>query len=792
MFKLFSNVSLRFRIIAGCLFILTFFAANALFSVNSIRSLEKTSARVDHTHNVLAEAASVLASAVDMETGMRGYLLAGKEEFLDPYNTGREVFDVKVATLKDTVSDNAAQVELLDEIYSNIHEWQDNVTEPTIALRREIGDSMTMNDMAILVGEANGKVYFDAFRGQIAGFVKTEKDLLEKRRKLESTEKAQWVEHTLFVIAEAENLLSQAVDMETGMRGYLLSGKDEFLEPYNNGATKFAAKIKELKNTVSDNPAQVEVLNSVEKTISQWKTEVCEPTIGLRREIGDGKTMDNMADVVAEARGKVYFDKFREQITLFQNRERVLMEERQETAISTATNLKRAIQFGAVSMMVVLILGGLFLIGAMVRPISDTGHMLKDIATGEGDLTKRLVVKSKDEVGMLAQYFNDFVGDLQKIIGKVSESSTTVVDSAEQLTTTATGIAENADAMSSETQSAVESTNLASQNINNVAAGVEEINANTNSVASASEQVSNNLTTVGAAVEEVSANMNGVATSMNSTTESVNQVANSVKEMAASLNEVSSNTSETAKISSTAASKANNTAEIVTRLGESAGSIDKVVDLITGIAEQTNLLALNATIEAASAGDAGKGFAVVANEVKELAKQTSTATDDIRGQVEEMQATTVEAVDAITEIVAIIEDVNKAFTTIAAAVEQQTATVQNVSHTVGSVAAGAQEMAVSVQEAARGAQEVAQNVEQATTGVNNIAQNVGELASATGEISQHATEASRGMNEVLSNVTTVSSAASRSKTDVTDMQGSLSDLEKLASELQGMVSQFRV
>lgn len=137
---------------------------------------------VDHTNQVIGDARGITASAVDMETGMRGYLLAGKEEFLEPYEAGEAETYQRIADLQKTVDDNPAQVERLAEAEQVLREWQENVTEPTIELRRQIGDSETMNDLAQLVGQERGKQYFDKFRGQIATFIGREEVLMEKRR----------------------------------------------------------------------------------------------------------------------------------------------------------------------------------------------------------------------------------------------------------------------------------------------------------------------------------------------------------------------------------------------------------------------------------------------------------------------------------------------------------------------------------------------------------------------------------------------------------------------------------
>ncbi len=147
-----------------------------------VNSLVDTSKWVDHTHIVISEANEILASAVNMETGMRGYLLAGDDAFLEPYNAGVKHFEDIDNALITTVSDNPAQVTLLKEMKTVIEEWQSTVTEPAIALRREIGDAKSMNDMAALVGEAKGKKYFDKFRGQIATFIGREQALMDERK----------------------------------------------------------------------------------------------------------------------------------------------------------------------------------------------------------------------------------------------------------------------------------------------------------------------------------------------------------------------------------------------------------------------------------------------------------------------------------------------------------------------------------------------------------------------------------------------------------------------------------
>jgi methyl-accepting chemotaxis protein len=184
----------------------------------------------------------------------------------------------------------------------------------------------------------------------------------------------------------------------------------------------------------------------------------------------------------------------------------------------------------------------------------------------------------------------------------------------------------------------------------------------------------------------------------------VQTVAAGVEEMSASIREIAKNAQEAAKIAGVGVKASESATETISKLGLSSAEIGKVIKTITSIARQTNLLALNATIEAARAGEAGKGFAVVANEVKELAKETAKATEDISQKIETIQGDTRHAVAAISEINEVITKISDYQTTIATAVEEQTATTNEINRNVSEAAKGSSEIAeniVGVAEAAR-------------------------------------------------------------------------------------------
>lgn len=386
-------------------------------------------------------------------------------------------------------------------------------------------------------------------------------------------------------------------------------------------------------------------------------------------------------------------------------------------AVAGVHTLKKMVLSTAGLILVLITGGAFFLASRLLRPIRSTIDTLSGMA--DGDLTQRMESGSGDEFEEMADSFNEFAKTIETAIQGLS-------DNANHLDTSST-----------------------------------ELSSVSNALASGANDATGQSSTVAAAAEEMSVNMSNIARSTEEVSKNVQSAAGSVEQMNTSIGEVAENAERAATVAGNAATLVKLSDKKIEDLGSAADEIGKVIQVIQDIAEQTNLLALNATIEAARAGEAGKGFAVVATEVKELAKQTAAATDDIRCRIEGIQGSTGDAVHAIREISDVIGNVNEVSRTIAAAVEEQRIMSKQISDTVGQTAVAAETVANGVSESAIASEEITQNISR----VDKVLQSTAAGANQSRSAGENFSKLSGDMRDLVSQFKTTGSDAKFATSD---------------------------
>lgn len=374
-----------------------------------------------------------------------------------------------------------------------------------------------------------------------------------------------------------------------------------------------------------------------------------------------------------------------------------------DTSERKRTELQLLVNAIALFFIIIIIIAGLQFMRSLLSGINSMISMLKDLVQGEGDLRQRMKIIGKDELAQMSGLFNEFIIQQQRLIQEVTNTSIEFVAETSKI----------------------------EKNITSIAASAEETSAQSHSVASASEQASTNVSNISNSAELMS--------------DTVNTIATAIEEMSVSLNEVAKNCQKESQITSSANNQARETHSEVSHLQSVSIEISKVIELINDIADQTNLLALNATIEAASAGEAGKGFAVVATEVKELARQTAMATEQIKTQIEKMQESTNNSVISINTITTVIEEIHIISQTIASSVEEQSATIGEIARNVSSSSEAATSIARNVNESAKGLTEISSNIHSVTLASSSAASMLSDVEKNTKSL----TGLAEKMNTVL-------------------------------------------
>jgi methyl-accepting chemotaxis protein len=481
-------------------------------------------------------------------------------------------------------------------------------------------------------------------------------------------------DHASLALAGAQNLETLQFEWmknRLSLGDYLLTGDLRYRDKLAKGTNDLADLLRNEEARAPTETLRAALIRQ-EANERDWKQNFANPLISERQKVEAGDaTVGDLQIFYAQKDPNSWVNASN---TVLDETNGAIREALNNSRLSTArsTAVGTAVSTGMTLLAIVFCLSiAYYTAQSITRPLRDTVVVLKDIAEGEGDLTRRVNQSTGDELGEMGKWFNTFMVKLESLVAQMAKSTQGVASSSEELFTVS----------------------------HEMGAAAEETSVQANVVAAAAEEVTRNLQTVAAATEE----------------------------MTASIGEISKNASSAARVATQAVEKAGVANITMDHLGKSSAEISQVIKVINSIAQQTKLLALNATIEAARAGAAGKGFAVVANEVKELANETARATEQITQKIDAIRKGTEGAVEVITEISGIIAQMHDISTTIASAVEEQTATTKEIARNVMEAAMGETQVTENITSVAQAAQTT-------SGGAQNTQHAAGELARMAAEL----------------------------------------------------------
>ena len=419
-----SNMKLRTKLLFGFAVPLAAIVIIAAVVFTSVKGMIDATHWVDHTHKVIAEGKAIGAAMVDMETGMRGFLVAGKEEFLEPYNGGQKSFDEVVGKLKQTVSDNPTQVKRLEGIEALEQQWLKEAAEVNIKIRREVvkGEAAA-HRFKQLSARTVGKEHFDGFRAAIA--------------KVDGafTGAGDDKGHLLSLL-----ILMDMVNQETGQRGFLLSGQEASLEPYINGQADFKKHVAELRAHLAnlydpgyDVAAVRTALDQAVEKAEGWARDAADPEIEARREMNKvTATMDDITAEIEKGTGKKYMDTIRARINEFVGEEQKLIKVRTDRANSLGDTTINVSIAGALIAIVIVGVITFFLTRGVQRQLGGEPGEMQAISEkiAEGDLTMKF--EAGEATGVYSA-MREMSQNLSDIVHKVREASGSIESAAAEI-----------------------------------------------------------------------------------------------------------------------------------------------------------------------------------------------------------------------------------------------------------------------------------------------------------------------------------------------------------------------
>jgi methyl-accepting chemotaxis protein len=513
--------------------------------------------------------------------------------------------------------------------------------------------------------------------------------------------------HNMKIVNKSQELSKSLVDIETGERGFIITGSESYLAPYGNGKNTVDNDLKELKTLFNDQPEQLDKLKKIEQSYGFWTTWL-QRVIDTRRE----ESIEASTKIEVTGQGKKYIDYIKEYVDM-------LIADQDKATNVRVENLQNQMRltsiatFALSAFALILTIALSIMISRNIRKnVKKISKSILDIASAGGDLTKRIEVTSNDELAGLARDTNLLIEGIASLVREVSQ------------------MAENVSASSEELLASAEETSRT----------IMSIAETTNEIASGSEQTTTRMNNS----LQMMNHLEESARFLNENAEQVLLVTSDMKAMASEGGKsVQLSSKKMMNIEETMA----NTTQTVEALGKKSAEITSIINSITGIAEQTNLLALNAAIEAARAGEHGRGFAVVADEVRKLAEQSQSAAKEVTVIIlsiqKEVQTIIAQNHEGVKEVISGVEISNETNTSLEKIMTQSENTTTVI-----------EKMASQIQQTLQLSQEVAASFAH----VNEIAESTASSTEVTAAASE---EGSAAMEEVTASASELSKQAER-------------------------------
>ncbi|MBT4099618.1 MAG: hypothetical protein HOM68_25385 [Gemmatimonadetes bacterium] len=759
----FRDLPLRAKLVASFGVVLAMVAVLNVFAHRTTTQSLDSGAWVEHTHEVIDLANEALAGLVDMETGYRGFLVTGEDEFLEPYEDGTEVYQERLAQLQEKTADNPEQVGRWRDLERRASAWQSEITEPGMALRRgDLEGTATVGDIITFETSGEGKRHFDGMRAVFAAAIEEERTLMAARSKAN---------------AEAGDMLLSVLLWGTvavlGL-GFAVTGFVSGVAKRVDVAQAEAA----LKTGIVEN-ATINIMVADKDFKITYVNPASLKTL---------KNIEHVLPVAAEAVVGSSIDIFHKNPP------------HQRGILSDPRNLPHHTHFPLGDQHIDLTAAAIYdeqgrYVGPMVSwsLITETVRLETEASERSAQIERQAEETERQRQHVLA------------VAAQVKVAADGVLSSAEQLSGSSSQLSQGSERQTGSVEEAAGA-------IQQLAASARGVSQNTDELARLVTENSAALTQLATSIVSVTQNAEQMSQTVMSNSSGIEQLAASIQaqaDNAEQANDSAQRASERAHDGAEVvrqaiegmeriANRVRESAQRITELGRSSEQVSTIVAVINDIADQTNLLALNAAIEAARAGEQGRGFAVVAEAVRELAERTSQATQEIDDMIGKIQGDTRDVVSSMEEGMRDVEQGTELASRSGSALSEIAEGVEQVNQLMAQLTASSREQAMTSDQIVQATAEMNELVQQVTRAMAEQSQAVDVISHSSEEMQgrvdqvsgamreqQEAAEQSAGSMEEINQLARSANDASREMDTATDQLATQADdLNKLAGSFE--------